>query len=565
MNKRAFRRAMRYGFGRAILHLQQHDAAQYRDDIVDGCLHDWTGLPNHHYRRADYMFEIVSLTGERDYYRDHILKAVGSASDDLDGHHVFELAWLFADAGDEAARDALNRAIERLPFDHELASHVVALQGTAGLARVVQLRFDRLDADGGVYGDDGDVYVDDNNVGLGLFWLFGDEGDEVERDALDRALERLPFDDRLRKIANAFHGPAGLARVIRSRLDHLDATGEVRAPDDIIGWWVVDDAYERWGKRAVAAAMRDAGRADSRIKALWTAVRRRVEKGRQDWKASSHPPPLTYEQVKQFLAWPGSDPPDWDPSGSALHGWMTNAPDDEWRQMAEELAALPDDDLRWQHALDWLYDRRAYPGDPHCLIATIRAARLDRYPTNPYNAYIPTTERVALDAMQALAQMTQPVVRSFALELLETSKWTGEAARLLARDFWPAAGMLAGEYVDGDLELLATTFRRERSEQQRHGICGAVLAIDRQLEPVEAPPVLLLLYEHIRCFECRADILVRLIDHAALPAAIASECCFDADIVLREKIAEWVPGACAGSDNRARSDSGIDSVSMTRP
>ena len=213
--------------------------------------------------------------------------------------------------------------------------------------------------------------------------------------------------------------------------------------------------------------------------------------------------------------------------------------------MAEELAALPDDDRRWQHALDWLYDRRAYPGDPQRLIATMRGARLDRYPTNPYNAYIPTTERVALDALDALAQLTHPAVRSFALELLETSKWTGVAAGLLARRHG-AAGLLAAEYVDGDLELLATAFRRERSEQQRHGICGAVLAINQQLEPVEAPPVLLLLYENIRCLECHEDLLVSLIDHSALPAAIAAECCFDADIVLREKIAEWVPGTCTG-------------------
>ena len=99
MNKRAFRRALRYGFGRAILHLQQHDAAPYRDDILDGCLHDWTPLPHLFYRRADYMFEIVSLTGERNFYRDHILAAVASADDDLDGRHVFALARLFAEAG----------------------------------------------------------------------------------------------------------------------------------------------------------------------------------------------------------------------------------------------------------------------------------------------------------------------------------------------------------------------------------------------------------------------------------------------------------------------------------
>ena len=53
MNPRAFRRALRYGFGRAILHLQHHDAAPYRDAILDGCLHDWTFLPHLHGRRVD--------------------------------------------------------------------------------------------------------------------------------------------------------------------------------------------------------------------------------------------------------------------------------------------------------------------------------------------------------------------------------------------------------------------------------------------------------------------------------------------------------------------------------
>ena len=305
MNQREFRRALRYGFGRAILHLQQHDAARYRDDILDACLHDWDFLILRypHGLRSDYMFEIISLTGERAFYRDHILAAVASARDDLDGHHVFALARRFADEGDEAAREALDRALERLPFDRELAHHVIALHGSAGLAHVVRLRLDRLDAEG-------DDHVEDD-VGYGIAHLFDDESDEAARDALDRALERLPFDDDLAKQAISLHGPAGLARVMRLRLDRLDADCDIRAPDDIIGWWVIDDATERWGKRAVAATMRDAGRADPRIKALWTAVRQRVAQGRQEWetssqgwKTSSHTPPLTSEQVMQILANP---------------------------------------------------------------------------------------------------------------------------------------------------------------------------------------------------------------------------------------------------------------------
>jgi hypothetical protein len=112
-----------------------------------------------------------------------------------------------------------------------------------------------------------------------------------------------------------------------------------------------------------------------------------------------------------------------------------------------------------------------------------------------------------------------------------------------------AAGLLARDYVDGDLQLLATAFRRERSEDQRHGIGVAILAVEHHLPPAKAIPVLLLLYEHTRCHECRADLIELLHGHAALPA-IAAELCFDADVVHRERVAELVPGACTGSGAR---------------
>ena len=35
--------------------------------------------------------------------------------------------------------------MERMPFDDDLAHDVIALQGFAGLARVVQMRLDRID------------------------------------------------------------------------------------------------------------------------------------------------------------------------------------------------------------------------------------------------------------------------------------------------------------------------------------------------------------------------------------------------------------------------------------
>jgi hypothetical protein len=84
MDQRALRRALRFGFGRAILHLQHYDAARYRNDILDGCLHEWKFQIG---GRSHYMFEIIALTGECGFYRDHILAAVASARNDADGDH----------------------------------------------------------------------------------------------------------------------------------------------------------------------------------------------------------------------------------------------------------------------------------------------------------------------------------------------------------------------------------------------------------------------------------------------------------------------------------------------
>lgn len=475
MNQRAFRRALRYGFGRAILHLRGHDAAPYRGDILDGCLHFWGFDGDFDHNRPDYMFEVISLTGEREFYRDRILAAVESAAGDRDGHQHFALARIFTEAGDEAARVALDRALERLPFDHKLAEHTIMLHGPAGLLRVLRLRLDRLDPKGG-----------------------------TQQDSVD------------------------------------------------VDPWIIQEATDRWGKRAFASAMQDAGRADPRIRNLWSQLRQEEAKWRQDLGKRSEQPSLTYEQVNEILANPevgkAFGAGHW---SNSLRNWAKTATDDEWRRLAAELSDLPGDDPRWQRAVRYLYNGRAFPGDPHRLIATVQAARLDRF---RYLVEMDFTERLALRAMNALAEVTHPAVRSFALEMLKTSRWTSHAASLLAAN-----------YEDGDLELLAAVFRRERSEWQRHGIALSIRQIDERLAPAEAPAVLLLLYEHVRCGMCRCGLVERLHAHDALPSLIAEECCFDAYFGLRERIAEIVPGVCGGPGGYGHAGGGNRARTATRP
>lgn len=262
-------------------------------------------------------------------------------------------------------------------------------------------------------------------------------------------------------------------------------------------------------------------------------------------------PVLTSAHVKEILA----DPEKGREVGaghwsSLLRNWTKTATDEEWSRLAEEMAALPDDSHCWRRAVRHLYGRRAFPGAPDRLISIVRSVRLDRF---HYAYRMSGAERHALSSMNALAKITHASVRSFALELLKTSAWTSHAASLLELN-----------YQDGDLALLAAVFRRERSEWQRHGIALSIRDIDERLAPAEAPPTLLLLYEHVRCGMCRCGLVERLHAHDALPIPVAAECCFDAYFGLRERIAELVPGACAGSRGEELAKGGNNACAATR-
>ena len=103
-----FARSLRSGRGNAVLHLQTHDAAPYRDVILNACLHCVAFDPQSNGDRADYLFEVVTLTGDVPFYRERILAALPLAcNENYDRAQVFDLAARFAAHGDEAARSLL--------------------------------------------------------------------------------------------------------------------------------------------------------------------------------------------------------------------------------------------------------------------------------------------------------------------------------------------------------------------------------------------------------------------------------------------------------------------------
>lgn len=101
-----FKRILEIGLGRAILFLQTHDATPYREVILEACLHDTRQDSIMEYRRSTYLFEVITLTGSLEFFREPILQALKNAPDPnaKDTNQLVGLATCFAEQGDQEAR-----------------------------------------------------------------------------------------------------------------------------------------------------------------------------------------------------------------------------------------------------------------------------------------------------------------------------------------------------------------------------------------------------------------------------------------------------------------------------
>lgn len=141
MDTAEFGRTLNIGLGRPILHLQQHNASLYRDAILYACLNITSYDPQCEGSRADYLREVLQLTGEPEFYRQPILDAL--AATPIIGNYLeeqlLELALKNAKQGDLQAGEIIRQkfvesvvAVQTAP-----ASIMLMLDGLDGLVSVV--------------------------------------------------------------------------------------------------------------------------------------------------------------------------------------------------------------------------------------------------------------------------------------------------------------------------------------------------------------------------------------------------------------------------------------------
>lgn len=139
MERIEFQKSLRLGLGRAIIYAQGHDLREFRNLILDACLHCYSYDVQIEGTRASYMYDLVGCLPDKDFYYDAVLKSLPGSGDDVDAVQRFHLAACLAFDGSDESRQAMYESYVPGPDTGEqIGIDFLKLDGIKGLLFVAE-------------------------------------------------------------------------------------------------------------------------------------------------------------------------------------------------------------------------------------------------------------------------------------------------------------------------------------------------------------------------------------------------------------------------------------------
>ena len=139
MNLQQFRENLHLGLGRALIYARDHDMREYRDVILDACLHCYSYDAQIEGTRADYMYELVELLADKAYYHDTVLNSLATAGDDRNAVQRFRFASCMSMDGDEHAKRVMRDSYNPGPrYGESIGVNFLDTGGIRGLLFVAE-------------------------------------------------------------------------------------------------------------------------------------------------------------------------------------------------------------------------------------------------------------------------------------------------------------------------------------------------------------------------------------------------------------------------------------------
>jgi hypothetical protein len=139
MNGHQFSRAIHLGLGRAVLHARNHDVGEFRDVILDACVHCHVFDPQCEGTRAAYMLDLLEVIADKQFYCEEVLKSLPGCGDDWDAVQRFHFAACLAREGFAGAKRAMYESYRPGPTHGEsIAIDFVEVDGVEGMLFAVE-------------------------------------------------------------------------------------------------------------------------------------------------------------------------------------------------------------------------------------------------------------------------------------------------------------------------------------------------------------------------------------------------------------------------------------------
>jgi hypothetical protein len=120
MDEDQFRKILQLGLGRAVLWARSHDMHEFRDAILDACLHCYAYDGQIEGTRAAYVLDLIAFLPDKGFYYGEVLKSLPGSGDDLDAAQRFHFAACLAFDGDNVAKRAMYESFDPGPKMGEL-------------------------------------------------------------------------------------------------------------------------------------------------------------------------------------------------------------------------------------------------------------------------------------------------------------------------------------------------------------------------------------------------------------------------------------------------------------
>ena len=171
------------GLGRTFDYINQNRKEDIRQDLLNACLHHLAYDPQSEGSRADWLFELINLTNDTEFYRQRIIEALPYATDFWDIKQLYDLITIWAKQGDIEAKQIIYETFAKQNFDESWlgGEHIIAIDGIAGLLYVAKSVGKRLLKDEELWEDD---------------WLISQASERFGKETITKALEKESLCDR---------------------------------------------------------------------------------------------------------------------------------------------------------------------------------------------------------------------------------------------------------------------------------------------------------------------------------------------------------------------------------